>query len=131
MRRRRFIRNSFYSGVVIALRVRSGGRFLKIGYREGLCGFDYFSIDGLGKGLLDHNVVLPPENEVLSGWKLKQGEEWFELSGGAEPFCFNIHQQSNHATLLGMMKGEVGELSLPAVLHFPDMGSLRVTASVP
>lgn len=45
--------------------------------------------------------------------------------------ALSFDQKANHATLLGRM--EVGErrMSLPCLLHLPDLGTLRITASVP
>jgi hypothetical protein len=47
------------------------------------------------------------------------------------PFVLNFNQRLNAATLLGLM--ELGErrVSLPCVLHLPDLGSVRITCGVP
>lgn len=37
-----------------------------------------------------------------------------------------FNQKANHATLLGLMKPGEQQVSLPCVLHLPDMGSLRI-----
>jgi GDSL-like Lipase/Acylhydrolase family len=148
MERRDFIRTSVYSGLACCCPwpdgEASGGAsgYLKLVYRSPAAGFEFFSIDSLGKGQLGNNVVLPPGGDSASGgdlvpgWQLTQEARAFTLSavggsGQSQPFCFNISQHVNHATLLGRMKGDIGEVSLPAVIHFPDMGTLRVTCTVP
>ncbi|HYD83552.1 MAG TPA: hypothetical protein VEA63_05855, partial [Opitutus sp.] len=50
-----------------------------------------------------------------------------------EPFRLLINQKKNHATLLGLPvdAGHGQRIALPAVLHLPDRGTLRVSASAP
>ncbi|MDD8026085.1 MAG: hypothetical protein PHI34_06205 [Acidobacteriota bacterium] len=47
------------------------------------------------------------------------------------PFVLAFDQKADHATLLGLMKPGEKRVALPCVLHLPDMGSLRITASAP
>lgn len=128
--------------------------FLKIIPDKAFTGFDFFSIDTLGKNQLSVNVALKeevrpptgaPKDTVLAApaavgapivWELDTHLKSFTLSsryhpGYAPPFVFNIDQQVNHATLLGIMSGAGPLVDLPAILHFPDMGTLRVTCNVP
>jgi hypothetical protein len=46
-------------------------------------------------------------------------------------FCLSFRQKACHATLLGLMPPGESVMSLPCVLHLPDMGSLRITGSMP
>ena len=69
------------------------------------------------------------------GWEVEVQKRSFKLlneytEGNDQPFLFNIEQHANHATLLGMMDGDEDAIALPGILHFPDMGSLRVTSNV-
>jgi hypothetical protein len=46
-------------------------------------------------------------------------------------FSLTFRQKACHATLLGIMPPGESAMCLPCVLHLPDMGSLRITSSVP
>ncbi|HVU31871.1 MAG TPA: hypothetical protein VHE61_00455 [Opitutaceae bacterium] len=50
----------------------------------------------------------------------------------AEPFRLLIDQKKNHATLLGLpVSADDGQrVALPAVLHLPDRGTLRISATL-
>jgi hypothetical protein len=134
--------------------------FLKLRLSPKFPQFDFFAIDSLGKNGLESNIILKyetlPKNiqyntkskgtrtnyrlttqddDQLPVWNVIIKKSSFTLTsnyipGNAEPFLINISQHANHATLLGMMKGDKNELTLPAILHFPDMGTLRVTSSI-
>jgi hypothetical protein len=47
------------------------------------------------------------------------------------PLVLTFDQHSNHATLLGLMPPHEQYVLLPAVLHLPDMGSVRITSDAP
>ena len=47
------------------------------------------------------------------------------------PLVLTFNQRSNHATLLGLMAPREQRVLLPAVLHLPDMGSVRITTDTP
>ena len=49
----------------------------------------------------------------------------------ALPFTLVVDQSKNHATMLGVMSSGEQRVILPAVLHFPDLGSIRISANVP
>jgi len=51
--------------------------------------------------------------------------------GTGEPFRLLIDQKKNHATLLGLPddNGPEQRIALPAVLHLPDRGTFRLSAS--
>ncbi len=121
--------------------------------------FDFFSIDSLGKNKLVENVVLHDEQWIKSKhsvkkksnrtsyyknvgtlndqavWDITTSKKSFIITSQYQPgyqqaFLFNIEQHANHATLLGMMEGADNMINLPALLHLPDMGSLRITCNV-
>ncbi|MET0391685.1 MAG: hypothetical protein ABW019_01035 [Chitinophagaceae bacterium] len=120
----------------------------------------FFSIDSLGKNKVDTNVILQGTTTVpgvytsssakgmtryrlasqpakaLPVWQVQEKTGSFQLTsyyhpGHSQPFLFEIEHHVNHATLLGLMNDKDGTIRLPAVLHFPDMGTLRVSCSVP
>jgi hypothetical protein len=45
----------------------------------------------------------------------------------APAFALTFDQKANHATLLGLMKPGERRMSLPCVLHLPDLGTVRIT----
>lgn len=120
--------------------------------------FSFFSIDSLGKNKVETNVILqekvvrpvvytsssangvtayrlPSQSpDALPAWEIEEKKDSFSLtshyhSDHEQPFLFEIEHHINHATLLGMMN-ENGTIRLPAVLHFPDMGTLRISCNV-
>jgi hypothetical protein len=121
--------------------------------------FTRFAIDGLGKAKVRENFVLPatpgpglfqlerlkPEVFVYraTGASPKAPELWrltckerelilrSEYAEGAPavPFSLTLDQKANHATLLGIMQPGRREMPLPALLHLPDYGSVRITSS--
>jgi hypothetical protein len=75
------------------------------------------------------------KDNALPVWQVIQDEKSFRLisnydAAEIQSFSFNISQYANHATLLGLMKSDEQKVSLPAVLHCPDMGTLRVTSNI-
>jgi hypothetical protein len=120
--------------------------------------FGFFAIDSLGKNNLKTNIILHDDikqayttsvhnnktsyrlssqaiNE-LPVWEVTTKRSSFILSAAyfdshQQSFIFNVEQNANHATLLGMINGTDGAVTLPAILHFPDMGTLRVTCNIP
>ncbi|MEI9944992.1 MAG: hypothetical protein WDN26_12345 [Chitinophagaceae bacterium] len=115
--------------------------------------FDFFSIDSLGKNKLTENVILHDEEWAKNKhtakqrnkktiyskegpvWESKIAKKSFTITSKyqqnyTQPFLFNIEQHLNHATLLGMTGEGNDTISLPAILHLPDMGTLRVTSNI-
>jgi hypothetical protein len=109
--------------------------------------FSVFSVDSLGQGKLDRNPVLAETNAIagleldgqtyeLNGkpiWRVEWSDNMLKLRSNfaagveAPPFTLTFDQKANHATLLGLMKPGERQMSLPCVLHLPDMGTLRIT----
>ncbi len=122
---------------------------LAIGLAPSAPAFSVFAVDSLGQGKLDRNPVLPVTNAIaglelaaqtyqLRGkpiWRITFNEKVLTLrsdyAAGAEapPFTLVFNQKANHATLLGLMKPGERQMSLPCVLHLPDMGTLRITGN--
>jgi hypothetical protein len=128
--------------------------YLAIGLSPARPAFTWFSVDSLGQGKLAQNPVLAAaaaapvpgiELKDRSTYSLKGKPVWrvtFEDRGftlrsayvaGAEapPFTLTFNQRANHATLLGLMPPGERRMSLPCVLHLPDMGTVRITSRTP
>ena len=124
-------------------------KFLALGLSAEAPAFRVFAVDSLGQGKLARNPVLPGPTRIagleLTGqsYRLKGKEVWrvtwtdrslvlmSDYAAGVEapPFVLAFHHRLNHATLLGRMAPGGKQMSLPCVLHLPDMGSLRVTGA--
>jgi hypothetical protein len=120
-------------------------------------GLTALAVDSLGKGKLEGNFLLPPAAATAAfevqrtGQKLEYRQAgaarterptWifdaspsqmrFESSySGKSPvpsLVMDFDLQLCHATLLGLMNGD-GSVRLPALLHLPDHGTFRITAS--
>lgn len=168
MKRRSFVKNSVLAGVMTsfpdllksATFNKQASAFIKLTCNNQFPQFDFFSIDSLGKNILEQNVALKDDittmqmmykvvingnttnyflyeekGNVLPSWRLIETEKSFTListykANAVRPFVFNISQYASHATLLGIIEGDEQTVKLPAVLHFPNMGTLRVTCNV-
>ena len=129
-------------------------QYLAVGLSRLTPAFTAFSVDSLGRGKLGCNPVTKsagastvPGLELgddltyrIHGhpaWSVVCEEASLTLIShhvpGVEvpPFALTFDQKTNHATLLGMMQPGDRRMSLPCVLHMPDMGSLRITAKPP
>jgi len=51
----------------------------------------------------------------------------FSANVNIPPFLLLVDQKKNHATLLGRPTAGPRQIQLPAVLHFPDRGTVRIT----
>ncbi|MDR3717180.1 MAG: hypothetical protein P4K98_00160 [Bryobacteraceae bacterium] len=116
--------------------------------------FTELAIDSLGKDKLAVNVMLPLKDDARKYVAVRKGQSVeYRLDGsGAAAWTFtfagkSIVLRSNysarqspqpltlgfnpilcHATLLGLFDG-AGAIRLPALLHFPDRGTFRITTS--
>ena len=77
------------------------------------------------------------ENQEINSfpaWKFIFSEKSIQVisekNNISEPFNVTFNQELNHATVLGIMK-ERNKVSLPCLIHLPDMGTFRVTSNVP
>ncbi len=119
----------------------------------------FFSVDGLGKRVLTKNTIKWKEdndNEVVEihkisdseveihnsgssnneGWSFKFEEKkivitsTYQSQNSLKSIDFIFDKRENHATLLGLM-AERNKTHIPAVLHFPDMGTFQIVADQP
>ena len=125
--------------------------YLAVGLSPNAPAFSYFSLDSLGQAKLRQNPVRLPAEAVRPGlqrtdaftytlhgrplWHLTCGEKTLILASDfvaeAPPLILEFNQAANHATLLGRMQPGDPRMELPCVLHLPDLGSARITASAP
>jgi hypothetical protein len=83
-------------------------------------------------------AYVPPTaaGKAAAAWRISCRDKTFTLRSdfvaGTEvpPLTLTFNQKVNHATLLGMMQPGDCRVALPAVLHLPDMGSVRVTCNL-
>jgi hypothetical protein len=121
--------------------------FLAVGLSHLAPAFSVFTVDSLGRGRLDQNPALQPSGPVaglkLEGqayrihgqlvWQVAWSERTVTLRSEyavgveAPAFALTFDQKANHATLLGLMKSGERRISLPCVLHLPDLGTARIT----
>jgi Bacterial alpha-L-rhamnosidase 6 hairpin glycosidase domain len=131
-------------------------QYLAVGLSRRAPAFSRFAVDSLGRGKLGVNPILPNSDVAtvpgveLAGnfnytysiqnkpvWKIQCQEKALVLSSEyvtgmrLPPFTLTFNQKANHATLLGLMKPGERRMSLPCVLHLPDMGSVRITCNIP
>lgn len=126
-------------------------KFLKVALSSTQPAFETLAVDSLGKGKLSANLLHAPPapaasytvkhvgsgTEYLIGtapvWSVEFSEKQIRLrshwSEPATPAALEIsfNPRVCHATLLGRIN-EDGSVRLPAVLHMPDYGTLRVRA---
>jgi hypothetical protein len=118
--------------------------------------FSELNIDGLGKKKRGANVLHPATKTGYSGsaskagsvhrivyrnsagyvdWTIELAERsirlishWIEGSI-SEPFTFRFNLAQCHATVLGVFQ-KINTLSIPALIHLPGQGSIRIQSSV-
>lgn len=129
----------------------AANRFLRVGLSPATPEFSWFAVDSLGRGEKLENVILTAklrageedletvaggEFRYRTGWSVQVSEgrivlrSRFAEGAAALPFRLLIDQKKNHATLLGLpVDAHDGRrIALPAVLHLPDRGTLRVSS---
>ena len=114
-----------------------------------------FSVDSLGKGQLETNVMLSPagtslryhvarhadrieyrrnETDEQPAWSFAFTEKEIVIRATApgdniaEPVVLNFDPSNTHSTLLGLVTDD-GNIRLPALLHFPAHGTFRITGT--
>jgi hypothetical protein len=119
----------------------------------------YFSVDAMGRSELNHNPVLwkgyssgekyelhkksdnhvyisRVENPSYILWDFKFDEKKFTVTSAYDKdsqtngIDFRFSKLENHTTLLGLMEGK-NKTWLPALMHFPDMGTIRLESDKP
>ena len=118
------------------------------------------SLDSLGKDKLSVNPILPQLAAVHQEWHVTPGDHavtYARKSNGKptdagwtfkfaprhivirsmaqtgvalEPLVISFKQLINHATLLGRMAKAPEQMSLPCILHLPDLGTARIRCNV-
>ena len=140
-----------------ALKYRSG--FLEVEVSPDQPAFVSIALDSLGKSKLGPNPLRAPEPSAKAYLVARQGSKFtyrarsaslgqppawtFEFSprkiqlrsvysalNPPSPLTLNFNTHLNHATLLGLINDD-GSVRLPALLHLPDQGTLRITLSGP
>ncbi len=103
------------------------------------------SVDSLGQGRFRPSALFAPEGAieagpakgsgeaVYPGWRFRFSAQSFEIESVyregvlSPPIVLRFDPEQTHATLLAMDAGS--QASLPAVLHLPEQGSLRIEAA--
>jgi hypothetical protein len=91
---------------------------------------------GAGKNTFLYSQSLT-NGQMAPVWRLEVSERRMRLESKyveglhAPPFVLLIDQRKNHATLLGNLLPGERRVSLPCVLHLPDHGTFRITATRP
>ena len=95
------------------------------------------SLDSLGRGQFRPSALFPPAANspapAHSGWTFKSSTKSFELIStygkSVPPSSINLsfNPERTHATLLAVINQ--GRASVPALLHLPEYGSLRIQAT--
>lgn len=127
-------------------------KYLSVSLAPTTPAFAAFGTDSLGRGENLENLLLTAKlpagdfalerdgNRFLYrragqvAWTVELQEQKILLHSryaGSEgtAFLLLIDQKKNHATLLARPVAEAGKFAVPAVLHFPDRGTFRVTAT--
>ncbi len=116
--------------------------------------FVSLAVDSLGKDKLATNVMLPPgangvryeakrdgntidyrpTGDSAAAWSFTFSNRGivirshYSVNSHAQPLVLSFDPKVSHATLLGLFTDE-GEIRLPALLHFPDHGTFRITTT--
>ncbi len=112
--------------------------FLKVGLSEDRDTLLFLAVDSLGQGKVDQNILSAPRPSQAHnpGWSLEAGASDLRLSSSwspavsPAPLSLTIDTRFCYGTLLGLFNSE-GAIELPAVLHLPGYGTLRVTSTAP
>jgi hypothetical protein len=131
--------------------------FMKIELKKDQPGFSFLSIDSLGKKKLSLSPIRPGDaatgyNVIEKGnvteYRFAGSPEiappaWsFEIVGKViklqsnftsentpKPLVLNFNPDICHVTLLGLLSEYEQKVQLPAIMHFPDMGSFKISSS--
>lgn len=95
-----------------------------------------YTLQRTNESRASYRQTLPSQREVTS-WEIEHSgscivlRSFYEPGADAAPFLLLIDQKKNHATLLGLpaVGADGRRLRTPCVLHFPDQGTLRISAS--
>jgi hypothetical protein len=136
----------------------SDSRFLKVELNKDSPGFSTLSLDSLGgskftlspitsqssenkyrtsvKGMkTEYRFADTPDNSKPA-WSFEFSEKSIKIKSEfsstfpPQPLVFKFDPKICHVTLLGLLKENQPRIELPALMHFPDMGTLRVSSSL-
>ena len=131
--------------------------FMRVELAQDQPAFVALAVDSLGKNKLSVSALRPPARPegthelhrvgssieyrpsgtrapTLPGWKFEFSARQMHLrshfAGGnpPSPLVLNFNSRVNHATLLGLVNDN-GSVRLPALLHLPDLGTLRIVSA--
>lgn len=96
----------------------------------------FLGVDSLGRGKVQRNVLAAQEPRAGAnpGWVVDAEEKALRIRSTAAsaqrpaPFVVTIDTHACYGTLLGVFDAS-GAIELPAVLHLPGYGTLRVSAA--
>jgi hypothetical protein len=136
-----------------AQNLQYGSSFLRVQMAADQPNFKSLSVDSLGKGKLDLNVMLPlaepgrkyevshngdtteyrvaGASEEPAAWSFTFNQRGFVIRSSysrknpPQALVLNFDPAGSHATLLGLLNDQ-GEMRLPALLNFPDHGTFRI-----
>ena len=133
--------------------LRFHSAFFRVELAAGQPNFKTLAVDSLGKNKLDLNAMLPLAAPATAHRVSRTGQtveyrsgegvaEWaFEFTdrritirstyseaNPPKPLALNFDPILCHATLLGLFN-EDGAIRVPALLHFPDHGTFRITST--
>lgn len=111
-------------------------KFLRTGISEGRHTLLFLGVDSLGRGKVGQNVLEAPGPSAGAdpSWSVDAGDRSLSLTWdgssarGAAPFVITIDTHACYGTLLGVFD-EGGAIRLPAILHLPGYGTLRITST--
>jgi hypothetical protein len=93
----------------------------------------FLGVDSLGKGEDRQNLLQEASARGGSnaGWTVETASREIRLTSAdpSAPFALTIDTHVCHASLLGVFDSS-GRIVLPAVLHLPGYGTLRVTSDL-
>jgi hypothetical protein len=112
--------------------------YLRAGFSADRAALVFLGVDSLGGGRVARNVLPPGEPAASAGrgWRLEAEPRAIRLDSewgpGAPPapLVLTIDTHACYGTLLGLFDAS-GGIALPAVLHLPGYGTLRVTSGAP
>jgi len=143
------------SGAAFSQGLRYQSAFLRVEMSAQQPGFSVLAVDSLGKNKLDVNAMLSAPVAVTGfhpgrdgksieyraaeaqggpAWAFEFGERRITIRSSyskqhpPQPLLLNFNSVLCHPTLLGLFNDD-GAIRLPALLHFPDHGTFRITTA--
>jgi hypothetical protein len=108
--------------------------YLRAAFSPGHDALRFLAVDSLGTGKVGQNVLRQDgaPGAGSPGWRVDAGETEIRIAPdgrqAGQPFVLTIDTHVCYGTLLGVFD-PAGRIALPAVLHLPGYGTLRVTSA--